>query len=332
MREEFKTEDLDSAKGARAQKKVAEASAIKLLPKLIDAFRWAQKPKIAEIGEAMAAAIETQHPAVAKRIRDSFGYELLQIKSVVKPERLVSFEDAAHGFEQVVLPANVETECRAIVHEHRCRDALAAYGLTPRHRVLLHGAPGNGKTLLAEALAYELQVPFLRVKYGGLVDSHLGETGKNIEIIMDYAKTAPCVLFLDEFDGIGMDRNDNRDVGEVRRITNQLLIHLERLPSSCVFVGATNAPNLIDAALQRRFDFVIEVPAPTDDLKRRCAQKELHPSITPGFDLQHLSDRIAVMPVPSLYAVVELCRRMRRDMVLNKGQGIEALMLAGPAT
>ena len=309
----------------KAQKKLSEAVAIKQIPKLVEAFRWNQRNKVAEVGEEIAIAIETAHPAVAKKLRTMFSQELRPIK-LNKPENLLDFEQAQHGFDSVILPVTVEDECRAIVQEHERRNDLAAYGLKPRHKVLLHGQPGNGKTMLAEALAFELDVPFLRVKYGGLIESYLGNTGKNLQEILDYAKTAPCVLFLDEFDGIGMDRNDNRDVGEMRRITNQLLISIERLPASCVLVAATNADNLLDSALKRRFDFIIEVAAPTQELKLHCASKELDPSLTPGHNVLNLAEKVAQMSLPNLSAVVGLCQRIRRDLVLNGGSGLNAIV------
>lgn len=309
---------------AKAQKRAADAAAIKQLPKLIEAFQWHQMDRVSLVGESIASAIEAHHPEVSKKIRSVFGRDLRPL--CVKPEKLLDFEDARHGFSAVILPDAILRECMAIVAEHSRCDDLAAYGLAPRHKVLLHGAPGNGKTMLAEALAFELSIPFLRVKYGGLIDSHLGETGKNLQSILDYAKTAPCVLFMDEFDGIGMDRSDNRDVGEMRRITNQLLIAIERIPSSCVLVAATNADSLLDSALKRRFDFVIEVPTPTLDLRLRCARKELSPIITPGHDVLHLAERVALMDLPNLSAVVDFCKRIRRDLVLNAGAGIDVLI------
>ena len=310
----------------KALKKASETAAIKLLPKLIEAFKWGNKQKIADVGESVAISIEKHHPDISRKIREIAGHTLQPVNLTAKAQGLISFEDPQHGFEAVVLSPEVKVQCEAIVQEHHRCDDLSAYGLKPRHRILLHGTPGNGKTLLAEALAYELQIPYLRIKYSSLVDSFLGATAKNIDTILDYAKTAPCLLFLDEFDGIGMDRNDNKDVGEIRRITNQLLISLERLPSSCVFVGATNAMKLIDPALKRRFDFVIEISAPNSDLILQCARKELDPALTPGHDILWLTDKIAEMQLPNLYEVVELCKQLRRDLVLNKGQGLRAIM------
>lgn len=304
--------------------------AIKLIPKLIEAFTWSQNQRLNEIIDSLVLVLGPHHPSIAKKIQSSLPQTLQKAKP--KPQGMVDLEDPRHGLDAVVLPDSIRAECLAIVHEHTRTDDLKAYGLSPRHKILLHGEPGNGKTLLAEALAYELQLPFLRVKYSALISSNLGGTGRNLEDILDYAKSGPCLLFLDEFDGIGMDRNDNRDVGEMRRITNQLLISVERLPASCVFVAATNAAQLLDAALKRRFDCVIEIPKPTKELIRFCALKELHPSLTPGTDVQNLAMTIVQMDIQNLSAVVNLCRQIRRDLVLNHGKGIQDLVtIHGPA-
>jgi hypothetical protein len=309
----------------KERKKLSESAAIKLLPKLTEAFLWNQRGRVAEIGEDIAAAIDTHYPAVAKRLRDSVAQEL-RPRQMAQPTHLISFEDARHGLESVILPEALHSECIAIIQEHHRKDDLYAFGLFPRHKVLLHGKPGNGKTLLAEALAHELQVPFLRVKYGGLLASFLGETGKNIDTLMEYAQTAPCLLFLDEFDGIGMDRSGAGDIGEMRRITNQLLIALDRLPHTCMLVAATNSMSLVDSALKRRFDFVLEVPTPTEELIRRCAANELVPALTPGHDVSCLSERIMLLRLEKLSDVVNLCKRIRRDLVLNGGNGIDSLL------
>ena len=211
----------------------------------------------------------------------------------------------------------------------RLRHELAAFGLAPRHKVLFYGPTGNGKTMLAEALAWELGFPFLAVRYGGLLDSYLGSTGKNMDKVFAFARTAPCVLFIDEFDGIAITRGGGQDVGEIRRVTNHLMIEIERLPSSVVLVCATNAEGLLDEAIKRRFDFAIEIPSPTRDLRLQRARDELRPELTPGHDLSAYAERIADLDLANLHFVTERCRELRRDLVLNAGRGIDALTSSG---
>lgn len=319
-------QDAASPVSARDRKKVAEANAMKLLPKIIEAAKWGQQDTAEKIGRDIAQTIASTHPAVAQKIMKQFDAALRPRKLVHRPEELVDFCDARHGLSDVILPEAVERECRAIVMEHQRANELAQFRLTPRHKLLLYGPPGNGKTLLAEGLAKDLDIPFLPVKYAGMIESYLGSTGKNLQNIFDYAATAPCVLFMDEFDGVAIDRGDSKDVGEIRRVTNQLLILLDRLPPTCMFVAATNADELLDRAIQRRFDFVLELPAPTRELREQCARRELSPSLTPGCDVSHHVEAVAALPLPNLSGLVKLCQRIRRDLVLNHGDGVQGII------
>ncbi|NNM65086.1 MAG: AAA family ATPase [Burkholderiales bacterium] len=310
----------------RAQRRAAFGAALKRVPELVRSAQWSQTDKMFEVAQAMAEDIGTHDPGLAKRIAQSLpqGLKPLRLRA---PDEGVEIETARHGLDDVVLPESVARECRAILAEHERREELAAFALEPRHKVLLCGPPGNGKTMLAEALARELNVAFLRVKYAGLINSHLGETAKCLSKVLQYASQGPCVLFFDEFDGIAAARNGTtQDVGEARRIVNQLLIEVERLPSHVVVVAATNAPDLLDTALERRFDFLIELAAATPDLARLCALRELAPERTPGHDVTHLAERVAACGVRNLHAVVQLCRRIRRDLVLAGGAGVDALL------
>lgn len=316
---------------ARERKKAAEASAMKLLPKLIEASRWGQQDMAEKLGRDIAQIVEATHPSVAQKILKQFAATLRPMKMVHRPENLIDFCDARHGLADVILPEAIERECRAIVIEHQRANDLAQFRLAPRHKVLLYGPPGNGKTLLAEALAKELEVPFLPVKYAGMVESYLGSTGKNLQNIFDYAATARCVLFMDEFDGVAIDRGDSKDVGEIRRVTNQLLILLDRLPPTCMFVAATNADELLDRAIQRRFDYVLELPAPTREMREHCARRELSPTMTPGHDVSHHVEAVTDLPFPNLSALVKLCERIRRDLVLNSGAGVQQIIAEAAA-
>ena len=103
----------------------------------------------------------------------------------------------------IVLPESQKQEIIELIREQKHAQELIEYGVEPRSRVLLKGAPGNGKTMLAEVIASELGLPFLVVHYEDVVSSFLGETAGRLEKVFSEAAEAPCVLFFDEFDVVG---------------------------------------------------------------------------------------------------------------------------------
>lgn len=315
----------------KSEKQATFAKAIKLVPKVIEQIRWGHGPAISQSMEALIEVISDSFPVEAKKIQ----MQLVQHQSIqprnlpIKPERLLDFGQAKFGLDAMVLPKEVVEICQSIIAEHSRKEELAKYQLAPRHKALVYGPPGNGKTMLAQAMAFELDVPFLTVKYSSLIAGHLGETGKQLQEVMDYAKNGPCVLFFDEFDAIAMERGHGQDVGEMRRITNQVLIALDRLPPSCMFIAATNANRLLDKAVHRRFDLTLEIPKPSREIVLELAKKELDPSITGEVNVLHLAHVIAGKEQENLSHVVNLCQRIRRDMVLCDGINIKSIA-SGP--
>ena len=163
----------------------------------------------------------------------------------------------------LVLPTSVENAGRELIEEFRRADLLRAHNLEPRHRVLLTGPPGNGKTSLAEALATELAVPLFAVRYESVIASYLGETAVRLSRLFDEVRTRRCVLFFDEFDVVGKERGDIHETGEIKRVVSSLLLQIDDLPSHVVVVTATNHPELLDRAVWRRFQLRLNLPAPT---------------------------------------------------------------------
>lgn len=164
--------------------------------------------------------------------------------------------------EDLILPSLARLACNQLIEEQQRADVLRSHGLEPRHRVLLVGPPGNGKTTLAEAIAEALALPFFVVRYELIVGSYLGETATRLKRMFDYARTTPCVLFFDEFDAIGKERGDNHETGEIKRVVSSLLMQVDELPSYTVVVAATNHAELLDRAVWRRFQLRIELPKP----------------------------------------------------------------------
>lgn len=162
----------------------------------------------------------------------------------------------------MVLNPNVEARLSRIEQEYVARDRLARHGLNYRQRILLHGPPGCGKTLGAERLAWTTGLPLMKVRFDAVMSSYFGETAANLRQVFDSVRTTPTLLFLDECDFVARSRTNVNDVGEVPRIVNTLLILLEEFRGPGLVVAATNLDHTLDHALFRRFDEILEIPAP----------------------------------------------------------------------
>ncbi|MGC4233667.1 MAG: ATP-binding protein [Niabella sp.] len=152
-----------------------------------------------------------------------------------------------------------------LIKEHTYIHELSRYRLPVNNKVLLHGSSGCGKTMTAKAIAQALEKNILILNLSNVVCSRIGETSQNIKQVFDKAGREKAVLFLDEFDQIGKARdNDDKDVGEMRRLVNTLIQLIDYYPENALLLCATNHVEMIDTALLRRFQLRInfEMPAP----------------------------------------------------------------------
>lgn len=149
-----------------------------------------------------------------------------------------------------------------ILKERNHIDALLSEELMPISSLLLSGPPGAGKTLCAHWLAFKLNLPILILDLSTVMSSLLGKTGTNIRSVIDYAKSFPCVLLLDEFDSIAKRRDDDKDVGELKRLVTVLLQSIDDWPATSLLIAATNHPDILDFAVWRRFDQHISFDTP----------------------------------------------------------------------
>ncbi|MFG1284882.1 AAA family ATPase [Xanthobacter autotrophicus] len=163
---------------------------------------------------------------------------------------------------QPVLSSAVMAEIQQLLTERRQAQKLLSLGLEPVRSAIFVGPPGVGKTMTAKWIAQQLDLPLFALDLTAIMSSYLGRTGNNLRAVLDYAKSIPCVLLLDEIDAIAKRRADVSDVGELKRLVTVILQEIDAWPSTGLLLAATNHAELIDPALWRRFDLTLEFPRP----------------------------------------------------------------------
>ncbi len=216
------------------------------------------------LAERLSEMLQSSIIPSAARAAESSDPKLQNAYYVVHPKRTLG---------DLVLPSDVLKGCQEIVEEHHRKDLLRSYNLEPRHRILLSGPPGNGKTSLAEAFAHELMVPLFVVKYEGIIGSYLGETAQQLDRLFEKIKSQRCVVFFDEFDALGKERADPNEVGEIKRVVNSLLMQIDMMPSHVTVIAATNHSDMLDKAAWRRFQAKLELPTPTKSMIEKWLDK-----------------------------------------------------------
>jgi AAA+ superfamily predicted ATPase len=279
------------------------------------AFRRAAEALIAEeedkkhgiLASQLADALTRRRPVgsgnVALLARDGAAAALLY---ELEPQRRVT---------DLVLPTSVREAVSELIEEHHRRDLLRSHGVEPRHRILLVGPPGGGKTSLAEAIATELAVPLMSVRYEGLIGSFLGETASRLETLFAAVRIRPCVLFFDEFDAIAKERGDTHETGEIKRVVSSLLLQVDKLPSYVIVIAATNHAELLDRAVWRRMQLRLELPQPTRPAKVEWLNAwSARTGVDLGLTARTISDRL---PGVSFAELEEFALDLQRRSILS---------------
>lgn len=223
----------------------------------------------------------------------------------------------------MVLSDDVEGKLLRIEKEFLARERLAHHGLKPRKKILLYGSSGCGKSMAAERIAWDLGLPFYKVRFDSIISSYLGESAANLQKLFESIEDYPCVLLLDEFDIIGKQRDSrSNDVGEIHRIVNILLGLLEEYNGKGLLIATTNLEGSLDKALFRRFDDFIEFPKPAESQIKKVLENSfssLH--LKKEIDLSEFSKKMKGLS----YAIVEkIANDAAKKAIINSHKEISS--------
>lgn len=231
-----------------------------------------QSQSLIKLLQSSVKSVEIQPSRVVLSLA-SMGGELLtpNVKAPVDKETSgplaeIVFPDVARTLAPV-FDEGLSNSVRGLLDEWKNIDRLKKVGVKPALSLMMFGAPGTGKTLLAHYMAKELGYPLVIARLDGLVSSFLGTTARNISNLFSFANRYKCILLLDEFDAVAKLRDDPNELGELKRVVNTLLQCLDERAANGFTVAITNHESLLDPAVWRRFDIRIEVPKPNWDTR-----------------------------------------------------------------
>ncbi len=238
---------------------------------------------------------------------------------------LIDIKQANRSVDELVLEQNTLEVIENVLEEYRREDLLRSYGMMPAEKILFFGPPGCGKTLTAEAIAYELDRPIAIVRLDSLVSSFLGETATNLRKVFDFIAKHKLVVLFDEFDALGKERDDGSEHGELRRVVNAVLQMMDSYEGKSIIVAATNHEQILDSAIWRRFDEIVEFPLLNKDQLQHLLQLKLR-GVRREFDLDtyELHD---IFDGKSPAIIERIIRRAVKRMILKQKEFLSLRML-----
>ncbi len=219
----------------------------------------------------------------AKRLQNMIADTIITERPDVKMSEVAGLEEAKQAITD------------AIIAPMKHPELFKGKARQPWRGILFYGPAGCGKTLIAKAVASEINATFFNVSAANIVSKWLGESERLVMTLFNMAeKNQPAIIFIDELDSVGVSRSAD-DVGGERRLKTQLLTELQGVTSNpnqrITVIGATNLPWELDFALRSRFEKRIHIPLPSSDSRRDIFAIHMEDvEVAPDIDFQELAD------------------------------------------
>jgi AAA+ superfamily predicted ATPase len=234
---------------------------------------------------------------------------------------LLTVSTASKSLNDIVLSEQNLNVIERILLESRKAEVLKSYGLKPIDKILFYGPPGCGKTVTAEAIAFELELPFVVIRLDSIVSSFLGETSSNLRRVFDFINKKRMVVLFDEFDALGRERSDSSEHGEIKRVVNALLQMFDSYKGNSILIAATNHESDLDSAVWRRFEEVLIFNLPDNNQIKRLLEMKLR-GVRRNLkeEIQIVSNKFKGM---SHADIERILRRAIKDMILQGREFLE---------
>jgi SpoVK/Ycf46/Vps4 family AAA+-type ATPase len=233
------------------------------------------------------------------------GLPLLEIKKFKK------------DWTDIIITNKIRCSLENFIDENNNKEILNVYGLKPKQRLMFFGPPGCGKTLAAQVLSGILGYPLICIRFDGVISSYLGETAGNLRKIFDFIRDGKWVIFFDEFDVIGKQRDDPFEHGEMKRVVNNFLQMIDNFSGESIIICATNHQHLLDPALWRRFDEIILFDIPNKENRIKLIKRNLRSFKTISIDVPLLAEKMDGMSPADIEMIC--LNTIKRNILDNKG-------------
>lgn len=224
----------------------------------------------------------------------------------------------------VVLDKHVRPMVEEFIQFVKASDRLleCRVGIAPS--MLIYGPPGVGKTELARFVAAQLQLPLVTARSDSLISSFLGSTAKNLRMLFEHVQSRPCLLFLDELDSVAKLRDDQHELGELKRVVVSLLQNIDAMNHETVLLAATNHQHLLDPAVWRRFTYKVEMTPPGLE-----ARREMFGAFLDGFapEDRELDELASLASDTTGSDIRQICENAIRSAVIADRDRVDAASL-----